>query len=184
MEYHKDRFSDHYCSCCIPQTWADLPRNLGSRLTSTRMTHSSTRQVRGPVACFVITQVDRCNSLLAGVPKCLLGRLTSVLSSAARLVCNCREYDHVRPLLRDRLHWLPVQYRIDYKLALIVYRYLHGAVPDYLKSYCVLVSKSREGARLRSEVKGDLKVRKSKTVSAIAPFLLPGSGAGITSQHS
>jgi len=69
------------------------------------------------VACFVITQVDRCNSLLAGTPKCLLDRLQSVLNSAARLVCNRQKYDHVTPLLRDRLHWLLVQYRIDYKLA-------------------------------------------------------------------
>src|SRR6218665_1932910 len=68
-------------------------------------------------SCFVITQVDRCNSPLAGAPKCLLDRLQSVLNSAARLVCNRRKYDHVTPLLRDRLHWLPVQYRIDYKLA-------------------------------------------------------------------
>jgi len=54
------------------------------------------------VACFVITQVDRCNSLLAGTPKCLLDRLQSVLNSAAKLVCNRRKYDHVTPLLRDR----------------------------------------------------------------------------------
>src|SRR6218665_1063787 len=67
------------------------------------------------VACFVITQVDRCNSLLVGAPKCLLDRLQSVLNSAARLVCNRRKYYHMTPLLRDRLHWLPVQYRIDYK---------------------------------------------------------------------
>src|SRR6218665_2387177 len=31
------------------QTWVDLPRNLGSHLTYMRMTHSSTRQVRGPL---------------------------------------------------------------------------------------------------------------------------------------
>src|SRR6218665_1146152 len=42
------------------------------------------------VSCFVITQVDRCNSLLAGAPKCLLDRLQSVLNSAAKLVCNRR----------------------------------------------------------------------------------------------
>src|SRR6218665_3432709 len=61
---------------------------------------------------------------------------------------------------------MQVQYRIDYKLALLVYKSLHGAAPDYLKSYvgyCVGVSTSRAGARLRSEVKGDLKVRISKT---------------------
>src|SRR6218665_485133 len=86
-------------------------------------------------------------------PKCLLDRMQSVLNSGARLVCNRRKYDHVTPLLRDRLHWLPMQYHINYKLALLVYKSLHGAAPDYLKSYCFGVSTSRAGARLRSEVK-------------------------------
>src|SRR6218665_2379471 len=126
------------------------------------------------VACFVITKVDCCNSLLAGAPKCLLYRLQSVLNSAARLGCNRRKYDHVTSLLRDRLHWLPVQYRIGYKLALLVYKSLHGAAPDYLKSYCVGVSTSRAGARLRSEVKGDLKVRKSKICFGDRAFSVAG----------
>src|SRR6218665_2559429 len=79
---------------------------------------------KSAVVSFVITQVDRCNRLLASAPKRLLDRLQSVLNSAARLVCNRRKYDHVTPLLRDRLLWLPVQYRIDYKPALLVYKSL------------------------------------------------------------
>src|SRR6218665_4154752 len=39
---------------------------------------------------------------------------------------------------------------------------LHGAAPDYLVILRYGVSTSRAGARLRSEVKGDLKVRKSE----------------------
>src|SRR6218665_3429849 len=126
------------------------------------------------VACFIITQVDRSNSLLAGAPKCLLPRLQSVPNSATKLVCNRPKYDHVTPLLRDCLHWLPVQYRIDYKLPLLVYKSLHGAAPDYLKSYCVGVSPSRAGAHLRSEVKGDLTVRKSKTCFGDRAFSVAG----------
>jgi len=90
------------------------------------------------VTCFVITQVDRCNSLLAGRQKCLLDRLQSVLNSAARLVCNRRKYDHVA----IALHWLPVKYRIDYKFAMLVYKSLHGCAG---LSYCVGVSTSRAG---------------------------------------
>src|SRR6218665_4102273 len=82
------------------------------------------------VACFIITQVDRCNSLLACAPKFLLDRLQSALNSAARLVCNHRKFDHVKPLLSDLLHWLQVQYRIDYKLALLVYK-SNGAAAEY-----------------------------------------------------
>src|SRR6218665_3946986 len=67
-----------------------------------------------------------------------------------------------------------MQYHIDYKLALLGYKCLHGAVPDYLKSYCVGVSTSRAGAQLRSEVKGDLTVRKSKPCFGDRAFSIAG----------
>src|SRR6218665_1685511 len=50
-------------------------------------------------------------------PVCLLDRLQSVLNAAARLIFN-RKYDHITPILRDVLHWLPVPFRIEYKLCL------------------------------------------------------------------
>src|SRR6218665_916290 len=64
--------------------------------------------VRAVVAAFVTSrQVDCYNSLLVGAPKYLLDCLKAVLNAAARLLCNRRKYDHVTPLLRDVLHWLP-----------------------------------------------------------------------------
>src|SRR6218665_1475299 len=42
------------------------------------------------------------------------------------LICNRRKYDHVTPLLRDVLHWLPVPFRIEYKPCLLVFLSLHG----------------------------------------------------------
>jgi len=42
------------------------------------------------------------------------------LNWAARFICNCRKYDNVAALLHDLLCWFPVQYHIDYKLALFV----------------------------------------------------------------
>ena len=45
---------------------------------------------------------------------------------------------HITPILKD-LHWLPVSYRIIYKILLIVYKSLIGCAPNYisdlLKSY-------------------------------------------------
>ena len=40
------------------------------------------------VNVFVVTRLDYCNSLLAGVPSCQLDRLQSVFNAAARLVCR------------------------------------------------------------------------------------------------
>ena len=60
------------------------------------------------VNSLVVTRVDYCNSLLAGLPVHQLDRIQSVLKYAARLVYGRRKYDRVTPLLRDNLQWLRV----------------------------------------------------------------------------
>ena len=52
-------------------------------------------------------------------------------NAVARVILGRRKYDHVTPAL-EKLHWLPVQYRILYKILIITYRALHGQSPSYL----------------------------------------------------
>src|SRR6218665_667943 len=80
--------------------------------------------------------------------KRLLDCLQSVLKAAARLLCNRRKYDHITPLLRDVLHWLPVPLRVEFKICLLVYKSLHGAAPGYLREYCKETHSSASGLRL------------------------------------
>jgi len=56
---------------------------------------------------------------------------TSVMNAAARLVCSARKSDHITPQVRD-LHWLRVPQRIEFKLAVLVFRCLHGIAPLHL----------------------------------------------------
>src|SRR6218665_1439529 len=42
----------------------------------------------------------------------------------ARLLCSRGKYDHVTPLLRDILHWLPVPLCVEFKVCLLVYKSL------------------------------------------------------------
>src|SRR6218665_1577158 len=72
-------------------------------------------------------------------------------------------YYHVTPLLRDILHWLPVSFRIEYKLCLLVFLSLHGAAPEYLRDCCIWTHSSASGLRLRSLEKTDLRVRRMRT---------------------
>src|SRR6218665_1787907 len=68
-----------------------------------------------------------------------------------------------------------LEYRLyNLIVSFLNYKSLHGAAQDYLKSYCVWVSTSRARARLRSEVKGDLKVRKLKTCFGNRAFSVAG----------
>jgi len=83
------------------------------------------------VQSFVSCRLDYCNVLLFGISGGLIQRLQSVQNAAARLVTGAPRRDHITPVLRQ-LHWLPVKQRIDFKLAVLVYKSLHGLAPPYL----------------------------------------------------
>jgi len=76
-------------------------------------------------------RIDYCNSSLYGVSGGQPRKLQAVQNAAARVVTGARKFDHITPVLRD-LRWLPVRQRIKYKLAMIVYKCLHGLAPVYL----------------------------------------------------
>ena len=80
---------------------------------------------------FITSRIDYCNSLLYGQLKCILQRLQSVLDSAATLIHLSSRYEHVTPLL-IQLHWLPIEQRITFKIAVITFKALHGSAPDYI----------------------------------------------------
>jgi len=78
-----------------------------------------------------------------------MDRLQSVQNAAARLIFRARRYDHVQPLLWS-LYWLRVPERISFRLAVLVYRCLHGSAPGYLASDLQRVSDLSARRRLRS----------------------------------
>ena len=85
------------------------------------------------IRALVISRVDYCNSVLAGISGRLLVRLQSVLNAAARLVFKTRMREPITPLLRE-LHWLRVPERIEFRLCVLAYRCLQGTAPPCLAS--------------------------------------------------
>ena len=83
------------------------------------------------VNAFVTSRLDYCNSLLYGLPATQLNKLQRVQNAAARLICNIARFDHISPILFE-LHWLPIKYRINFKILLITYKALHGLAPNYI----------------------------------------------------
>lgn len=84
------------------------------------------------ITTLVLSKLDYCNSLLAGLPNDKLQRLQLVQNNAARLVKRVKKYDHITPVLKD-LHWLPVKQRIIYKICVICFKCLNEMAPYYLK---------------------------------------------------
>jgi hypothetical protein len=79
----------------------------------------------------VTSRLDMGNSLLFGLPQTQISRLQRVQNSAARVITLTRKFTHITPILRE-LHWLPVNYRIIYKLMLFVFKSLNGVAPAYI----------------------------------------------------
>jgi len=98
------------------------------------------------VHAFVTSRIDYCNSLLYGISDYNIDRLQRIQNSAARIVTNTRNYDHITPILQN-LHWLPVRQCIHFTILLITYKSINDMAPEYL---CELVSNRKSSQKLRS----------------------------------
>ena len=73
------------------------------------------------IHAFVISRLDYCNSLFFGLSGYHLKKLQHIQNAAARLVVRRRIERHADmvPILQE-LHWLPVEFRIQFKLLSII----------------------------------------------------------------
>ena len=80
------------------------------------------------------SRLDYCNSLFRSLSALDLRRLQCVQNSLARIVANTTKYSHITPV-RKSLHWffLPIMHRSIFKVALLVYKFLHSGHPKYFE---------------------------------------------------
>ena len=95
------------------------------------------------VSAFILSRLDYCNSLLSGCPRSLILRLQKVQNNAARLILRISKREHISPHLAS-LHWLPIDYRIKYKLACICYNAMSINSPPYLSDLLTVYTASRQ----------------------------------------
>ncbi len=124
------------------------------------------------VQTLVISRLDYCNALLAGLPSCTIKPLQMIQNAAARLVFKEPKRAHDTPLFIS-LHWLPVAARIKFKTLMIAYRTATGSAPAYFHSLITIYIPSRS---LRSAGECRLVVpsqRGTKSLSRTFSFTVP-----------
>ncbi len=98
------------------------------------------------VHAFMTSRLDYCNALLCGCPASLINKL-QIVQNAARVPTRSSKYDHITPILQS-LHWLPIKFRISYKILLLAYKAPNGLAPAFLTS---ILSRCNPTCSLRSQ---------------------------------
>ena len=109
------------------------------------LSHQATESL---IHAFIFSHIDYCNGLLNGAPKYQIKKLQRIQNMAARLVYKLPKSSHITPLLIN-LHWLPVEYRIRYKILLYTFKAIHQSAPQYINDMFTIKS-TRYRSRLSS----------------------------------
>ncbi len=88
------------------------------------------------VQALVISRLDYCNALLAGLPSNTIKPLQMIQNAAARLVFSEPKRAHVTPFFIS-LHWL------KFKTLMLAYRTATGSAPSYFHSLMTVYIPSR-----------------------------------------
>lgn len=78
---------------------------------------------------FVSSQLACCNALSPCLSKASINRRQAVQKAAAKLLT--RKFSHITPLLKS-LHWLPVNFRYQFKILTRTVLALRGEAPTYI----------------------------------------------------
>ena len=127
------------------------------------------RQIRSIKGCLTIdslkslalglSHIDYGNTALVTIPKVTTQSIQSIINTTAGLIRGVSKYDHIIPVLKE-LHWLKIDDRIEFEIALQMYKCLSNEGFAYLTRDLVQVATLPEKQRLRSAKSKDVVLNK------------------------
>ncbi|KAF7642855.1 hypothetical protein LDENG_00249600 [Lucifuga dentata] len=85
------------------------------------------------IHAFISSRLDDCNSLFSCLTASAASHLQMVQNAAARLLTRTKRREHITPVLAS-LRWLPVHFRIQFKMILNTFKATHGQAPSYISA--------------------------------------------------
>ena len=120
-------------------------RQIGSKLTyelKIQLVHSC-----------VFSFLDYCNCTYGGLSDSNIRKLQKVQNDSVRFIFNIKGKDQWNPISPQmkKLHFLPVHYRIMFKISLTVYKCINNIAPEYLSSLVKLRPPNRYSLRVDND---------------------------------
>ena len=94
----------------------------------------------------VISHLDYCNAILAGLPDTDISCLQSIQNICAKTVLGWDKYESSTRCILE-WHWLPIHKRIQHKVLTFVHKALNGQAPDYIRALLKENQPRRDGLR-------------------------------------
>ena len=116
------------------------------------------------ILALVISNLDFSNLLLTGLPKKVYKVMQRVQNISAKLILKRDREDSSMNSLKE-LHWLPVEYRVKYKILTITHKCIYGNVLAYLKKRVMLVDCNNRYSLRSKDDSQKLVVPKTKCVT-------------------
>ena len=124
-------------------------------------------------SAFILSRVDYCNAVLAGLPTSTLAPLQRVLNAAARFVAGATSHTHVSSIMKS-LHWLSIAYRIYFKLSVLMHGIHNGTSPSYLTDTTTPISSLPGHCQLRSAMTTEYDIPRTRTNFGDRAFSVAG----------